>query len=478
MKNVFIIKNNIIKITACITMFCLIFSSLFITGFAEEGVEDDNYRHLENCATNYYTKLTANFGENKNGTCSYVAGAMLLSYYDSYLSDLFIDENYEVSGEITDTSTVPTITESPGILKDDHWDSSGCSTYGDFINSYADTYFHLKLVQLGRDIMGFHSSSGSVSHTDADGHPRVSDGTSNISWSISIPELASLLTAYLNGSDDIDSRGFWNGAVTVNYTSYLDMPSNLSQEEKDACVRGLAIDKIEDGIPVVYAGFYEDENTSEWKGHALIAYDYDGTYLKFHSGWDSNESRIIKENDNIFKYKEKLYVLWLDIDYSKIQHSCSHNYSYFSDYNLDVCMCNLSVHPSHTHSGSYVSYNLISHTRDCNWCGAVETEDHSYYYTLYSTTQHRARCDCGYSMLEPHVVSASINNRKTCLRCGALVGSGGIQYNSVNDVTYISDSGSYIRPDGVIVLSEADTALYLSGQLSWSEILENCSCTQ
>lgn len=42
--------------------------------------------------------------------------------------------------------------------------------------------------------------------------------------------------------------------------------------------------------------------------------------------------------------------------------------------------------------------------------------------------------------------------------------------NSLNHPNYITSNGSYIKPNGVIVLSEKDTELYLAGLLDFSKI--------
>lgn len=47
-------------------------------------------------ASQYFKNLNSNFGNNVYGTCTYVAIGMLLSFYDTYWDDNFIDDNYDV----------------------------------------------------------------------------------------------------------------------------------------------------------------------------------------------------------------------------------------------------------------------------------------------------------------------------------------------------------------------------------------------
>lgn len=45
-------------------------------------------------------------------------------------------------------------------------------------------------------------------------------------------------------------------------------------------------------------------------------------------------------------------------------------------------------------------------------------------------------------------------------------------------VTYITDSGSYVRSDGIIVLSAQDYELYLAGELDLDSLLSQGGVTQ
>ena len=43
-------------------------------------------------STYYFDNLEGNYGLNYKGSCGYIAIAMLLSYYDTYWNDYFIDD--------------------------------------------------------------------------------------------------------------------------------------------------------------------------------------------------------------------------------------------------------------------------------------------------------------------------------------------------------------------------------------------------
>ena len=72
-------------------------------------------------------------------------------------------------------------------------------------------------------------------------------------------------------------------------------------------------------------------------------------------------------------------------------------------------------------------------------------------------------CLCGDYIIESHVVKKQDPSK--CISCGALVGPGSI---IIQSYTLYSHNGSYIRPDGIIVLDERDYDNYLNGSLIFS----------
>lgn len=100
-----------------------------------------------------------------------------------------------------------------------------------------------------------------------------------------------------------------------------------------------------------------------------------------------------------------------------------------------------------------------------------QLHEHDYSYTIlqYNEAEHKSICGCGEYVLRPHVVSASVVGRyKPCIECGYLVDT----YTQIVIIealgvqkTRISANGSYILPNGVIVLVDEDIDLYYKGLL-------------
>ena len=58
--------------------------------------DDTTYKDKYDCFMQaYYNNLNVNMGVNVKGSCGYVAMTMLLSYYDTYLNDDIISDEYD-----------------------------------------------------------------------------------------------------------------------------------------------------------------------------------------------------------------------------------------------------------------------------------------------------------------------------------------------------------------------------------------------
>lgn len=69
---------------------------------------------------------------------------------------------------------------------------------------------------------------------------------------------------------------------------------------------------------------------------------------------------------------------------------------------------------------------------------------------------------------------------KKCIDCGALVNLNDTpgQLQSVTIAYYITDNGSFVRYDGIIVLSTEDYELYLAGELDLDSLISHSAVTQ
>ena len=126
----------------------------------------------------------------------------------------------------------------------------------------------------------------------------------------------------------------------------------------------------------------------------------------------------------------------------------------------------------HKHSFKYSIEDDSNHTKTCE-CGYSVTEAHPYQkrYVKYDGGKHWAYCSCGAKKLAAHVIGQGQPSDnpllpKICLLCKGTADFGRT-YESVGQPLYVTPNGSYILPNGVIVLADADFAEYFNGTLTF-----------
>lgn len=103
----------------------------------------------------------------------------------------------------------------------------------------------------------------------------------------------------------------------------------------------------------------------------------------------------------------------------------------------------------------------------------INQHDHLYRknYTWYNHTRHKAHCDCGTYRLEGHVVSSdafgSGNQYAQCLICKGPASMGFARPSSL--ISFLTTSnGSFVLPNGVVVLDERDYEAYINGSFKFN----------
>ena len=113
---------------------------------------------------------------------------------------------------------------------------------------------------------------------------------------------------------------------------------------------------------------------------------------------------------------------------------------------------------------------------ECAACGHV-FHNYTDHYSTYNQQKHLAYCSCGMSILMPHAID--MMNTYTifghtygnCIECGATIdlntGGGGIVPGPHSSGTLVSENGSYILPNGIIMLVHEDLDSYLNRTLTF-----------
>ena len=478
MKKLFAILLAILMIFGTMPM------SIQAVGYTEETVATtassvaSNIYLTDYYAPYYFYSLKRNYGDNMFGSCVAVATAMLLSYYDTYWDDDIIPEVYDVPVSMDSSSFQWDNSYSPGILQESYSDFSDCETMSEAIAKYEElssTHFHSYLISKCVDL-GFYQGRASTP----------------VSLGVTPEQQKTLLTTYL------EEAGFSD--LSVYYVE--DDISDVATQR----IKNQAISLIRQGHPVCLAIQQPIEdangNITGYQGHAALAYDYDEstdtiyTHMGSLSAW-----RHVNPVDFNYSYFNALLAVIPEIGW---EHNCSNNYQYTSeDVTTTHCPCEVGLHPAHIHD-EYTTYSSTIHAFACRKCNMVSyNEEHDYRtYTINSVptmnTKHRACCPCGYYRVESHLVRAPADGPimfpATCILCGLQATSGdvvlvnippeleqmGVQSTpgsyTLSDGTTIqilTANGSYVLPNGIIVLSEADAALMDLGLLDPYELVES-----
>ena len=97
----------------------------------------------------------------------------------------------------------------------------------------------------------------------------------------------------------------------------------------------------------------------------------------------------------------------------------------------------------------------------------INEHTHSDIYTWLDYTNHQKTCSCGRSSIEGHAIRnedyISGNMNATCIICGGIANIGFIEIQ--NNIVMISDNGSYILSNGIVVLVDSDIESYLNNTL-------------
>ena len=369
----------------------------------------------------YYDNLTYNLGMNYKGSCGYVAIAMLLSYYDTFLNDNVIPENYDIRSVGMQTNVFER-RNSPGVMRDIIANPLNPSSaiYGYFLNArdYYSQMEALSSISLHAKLITIASARGYYNFNDND-NPA---GTT--------------FTYRLNTINDYleDIAGFIEGIdYSIDYNTSAE-----SDYLNSSIVRNYAIQKIKAGYPVLLS----IGKTTDPGGHVVIAYEYDENMdeIYTHMGWGSNKTRVTIESKGYNVYKTALI---LDFESN---HSHSNNYGVYT-LNGDTptttyyCHCSPSIHTHHQYDFRYSLINNEDHKAFCS-CGDYIINSHrkcingSYQYCIdctWSICNHQSpnfkkyNCDyhykdcqyCPYYQLEYHQFTYDPNTyRIYCLLCG------------------------------------------------------------
>lgn len=218
----------------------------------------------------FYNNLNTNFPLNSHGTCAFVSISMLLSYYDAFVCDDFIDENYDVQttfsteDKLDTRPIIPFDCTSPGVRTEPASIVSNMTNeqYLTWAQTHEDQYFQAHLLSIAKDM--FHWTNETLK---------------NDSFGFGLYEETSLLNYH-----NIYKQGL-NSSVVVIKT----MENYASNEDK----RKFIFSDIDYGNPVLL-NLTLNSGRSDAIKHTVIAYEYDENSIDLgdlivHPGWIADD---------------------------------------------------------------------------------------------------------------------------------------------------------------------------------------------
>ena len=249
---------------------------------------------------------------------------------------------------------------------------------------------------------------------------------------------------------------------------------------------------------------------SKWGAHGLFSHrgDYcpytstfngDADYVKYYrprtnetfnlTNPSTNTTQTIQRNCSVSQNSNNTnnYAMYeLDIEYRK-----DYEFEVSSNHELDVRLYDehmqlINTYPNITYENGIYTYDIVREMYigtyylrvaydDSSDYGTIATSifnAHKHYYhdhySWQSFIQHKAYCACGTYANRPHVTSSNAfqngEQYAECSECHGLA-SVGIIYGMIQNIFPYTLNGSFILPNGVIVLVDEDYEAYMNDTL-------------
>lgn len=365
--------------------------SLLLSVFVIYASADENTLQYSSVAHHYFESLGSGIPTNVYGSCTLVAISMLLSFYDIYWNDVFVDAKYESenAGSATPYFGVP-FNASIGIKleNDDVASLQNKDQYMAFALANAGEYLHMKLISIAASLPSFTESDSTLG--------------------LSSDEYIAVLDKYFD--DIFGQRDYYreDGNYPDDFPVTIHRVSQLFNDSYQDVIDAIENQVIQ-GNPVIYSGDDDDGR------HAMVAYAKENYDILLHRGYSTSTS--IYTTVSRTEYNYDISAVWIEINEDALPHQCSGSYT-LAGLNDPICSCKAyrTLHPKHTHEmGSYMSeYDSNKHKYRCKW-GCIVEAPHAFRSISQNNSYHGVVCDCGYTVTESHIFIDTANPRY--MRC-------------------------------------------------------------
>lgn len=333
----------------------------------------------------FFYNLSTNFALNEHGSCGFVAIASLLTYYDFFYNDNFINDVATYQNIHCNNEAFINYSNDDVFSTEDFDNSPGCND--------SLQYYLIDIIALNHLNMVFSVQNG---------YPIYE--TSNTSR-------ISIIENYIDTT------------TSISYNDYLVNELDDELEIKN---------ELDNGRPVIMgiASFIYEASDSFYvrinQPHAVVVYGYKvlssgETIYRCHMGWFDDEEEK-KYTDVLIKPLNNV-ISGLSIAYNGNTNNCNDNvYKYNHDEN-----CN-GFYLCHKHSGYvyYLDRTMVCSSYDnyfCPTCNSFIMQGahiHNKTNIWHNYYNHSTTCPCGYSSYEGHIITGNPlpNGYYICIECG------------------------------------------------------------
>lgn len=408
------------------------------------------------------------------GTCTFVAVEMMLSYYDSVIDDDIIPEAFDVtvSRNFSSSSDYSDLvsniySESPGIWDDFHATNIANMNTGNSMNlaeakDLAEDYLDAADIDYELHYLGFWEGlfvpdKASWARTGITAGNPVYIAISGTDTTIVNDEIHHAVVGYRYDDDSIIAHSGWRNMTindgsprtaihingyTVNEAFYFDVDTAHSHSYNYTWHKnGTDLDGT---LCICGQRTCDHETTSRmyldcWEG--LDLHDlYCGFCNRYLSHEGHNYTNGICTNCGV-SHTNHTYVSGTcsTCGYVHSNHTLGTTYYGTASSHYKKCtICNANIYCSST--ATVISNTSTTHTVDCSACGYSKTSTHTYnsnndctvcgyhtththlytdHYAFYSSLQHKAYCSCGNYVLRAHLGLAQAPGMPIyCASCG------------------------------------------------------------
>lgn len=381
--------------------------SLAVAFFPKECllVRAENAQAQTFSTSTYFRNLGKYAPHNVNGSCSYVALAMMLSYYDSFYNDNLFDGVYERHDAFEDVDDALLV--SPGVQHSSGFDYT--KDYGGLIEALEDlghSEDSPSIIALLNEKRAENLAYvESVAYTDF--QMKLVKTQWDLDGSSSDHEFAWSITKW----QDVLNAFYGTGKVTAT-TVFLEDKDLLEEQ---------AIERIEEGqilglrVRKYNAAKTEEErqkgkpNAICYDYHAIVGYDTNDNGIVAHFGWDGVSDRSVDLSQTDWQVDGYVY---LDFPGFAFEHS--------KNYYIDgVGYCGCGEHVIHEFKTYDTNFPLIvTRIGIGDLRPPILPPDNPKPYN-----SHRAICACGHWITEQHFIYEGTDyyGMPPCSGCGETV---------------------------------------------------------